>query len=219
VNDRSRRATWALALLAGLAGCAVPPAPPSQDALVARLPEDLDGFQRLPPQPADHEPAERIVRYRDKATGALATVWLLTPPGPELPDGGASPQVLQALTLERLATLLAAGNLPPGSSTERGPDYAVLRKGEAAPHMLCTDMRMRIGSVLLRDQVCARGLAGSLVKIRVVVTHEPQEMDAARRLMIGFSALVLDALAPQGPDAVPPPVEEPPPGIGPLLRT
>jgi hypothetical protein len=219
VKERSRHAIWALALLAGLAGCTAASAPPSQDALAARLPVALDGFERLATLPADHGPTERIIRYRDKATGALATVWLLTPPGPGLPDGGASPQVVQALTLERLATLLAAGNLPPGSSTERGPDYAVLRPGETAPHMLCTDMRMRIGSVLLRDFVCARGLAGLLVKIRVVVTHEPQEMDAARRLMIGFSALVLDALAPEGPDAAPPPVEEPPPGIGPLLRT
>ncbi|MXP63463.1 hypothetical protein E0493_08890 [Roseomonas sp. M0104] len=213
-----------------LAGCATTGAQtfPQRD-LAERLPETILGFHRSEVRPVGDAPGDLAITYRSEATGSTATVYLLRPRTMPLPDGAASPQVEKQVATMALATAAGAGSRP-GLRLERGLDYAVTTKGATVPNIGCAEFRIdNPPAHVVRNVVCASGVAGTLVGVQAIGRHKAEDMELGRRYLSGFADRVVDLLkgvAPPEADVssgtAAPGAPHPatlPPASGPLRRT
>ncbi len=185
---RPGRAAIAAALL--LAGCQVPaerqslsPAAPAD--MATRLPEEAAGFQRGATTPLPRGEAGREIGYRTPAlVAAGATVELYRLPGVTLPEGIGSPDAqaaFDALVQEALRPV------PPRRMREDG--RFTLPAGEQAL-LRCAETSGSYGRERVQGLVCAGGVGGGLLRLRVAMPRqEPPPADAR-----AFAAAILAAL-------------------------
>jgi hypothetical protein len=160
-----------------LAACAAPPtapapAPVAPPELAARLPEQAAGFRRgatLPlPQRQDGQEVAYGTRGRVAAGGILELYRL--PEGPA-PQGG-SPAAAAALE-EMLHEALRA----PGHRQQRETARLTLPSG-GDPGLACAETTGLYGRERVRGLLCAGGVGGSLLRLRVTMPQrEPAPAD------------------------------------------
>lgn len=181
---------------AGLAGalaltaCVVPPeaaAPPAAapQLLAARLPEEAAGFRRGATLPLPQRLEGTEVAYASRgrvAAGAILELYRL-PEGP-VPQGTAAPAVQVAL-----AELLEEALRAPGHRKQR--ETARLTLPEAAdPGLACAETSGVYGRERVQGLLCAGGLGGGLLRLRVTMPQrEPAPADPR-----AFALAILAAL-------------------------
>lgn len=182
-----RRRAAGLAAALALAACAVPEPPPPVTPvdLVARLPEDAAGFRRgatLPlPQRLDGQEIAYATRGRI-AAGAILELYRL-PEGP-VPPGTAAPAVAAAL-----AGLLDESLQAPGHRKQRETARLAL-PAEANPGLACAETSGVYGRERVQGLLCAGGLGGGLLRLRVTMPQrEPAPADPR-----AFATAILAAL-------------------------
>jgi hypothetical protein len=187
---RPGRAVLAAALL--LAGCGMPAetGPVAAQAaapadLAARLPEDAAGFLRGATTPLSRGEAGREVGYRSAGmVAAGATVQLYRLPGATLPEGTGSADAEAAfddLMREALRPV------PP----RRMREEARFTLPAGGPALLrCAETSGSYGRERVRGLVCAGGVGGGVLRLRVAVPGQEQPPADAR----AFASAILAAL-------------------------
>lgn len=184
------RLTAALALPALLlAGCesmpgGVPEAGPAPDplppaALAALLPEDAAGFERGQTLPlARGEPGQEVAYATRGLPAAAATVQIRAPaegPVPDGPDSAAATAAFNRLLQDALRP----------EPQRRLRESAQFLLPETAPTLRCAETEGRYGRERVRGLVCAGGLRGNVVGLRLVMPQsepppaEPRAFAAA----------------------------------------
>ena len=185
---RPRRAAIAAVLL--LAGCQVPAAqrtlsPTAPSDLAARLPGEAAGFQRGATTPLPRGEAGREIGYRTPGlVAAGATVELYRLPGVTLPEGVGSPDAqsaFDALVQEALRPV------PPRRMREGG--RFTLPAGEQ-PLLRCAETTGSYGRERVQGLVCAGGVGGGLLRLRVAMPQQEAPPADAR----AFATAILAAL-------------------------
>ncbi len=175
---RRARPALALAVLLPLAGCvppegdgtlasgaaAVPPAPrlSVQDA-ASRLPDEAAGFRRGQTLPARAPATGQEVTYATPAARQrAAAVVKLAPVGPDLPDGAASPAASAAFQAELNDAVQGRDRARHMNETRRFPLMVA-----GAPALDCAALAGTFGRQPVEGLVCAGGVGGNLVRLRV----------------------------------------------------
>ncbi|MDQ1078725.1 hypothetical protein [Pseudoroseomonas cervicalis] len=195
------------------AGCAATQRQQGQaerQALLQRLPAEINGFTLQPPPPdavTDHS-ARQL--YRQGEAGVLIGV-MLTGIDPGVPEGADSPpaRVLRAAIATQI--FAQAGSLP-GAQAERGPDFNISRRGETPPLAGCADLRLHHQARMLRDLSCTAVIERQVLLVKLLTVHGPDQVDAVRQMMGDFSGRVVEAMR-----QLPPPENDagaPPAGAG-----
>lgn len=198
---RTARLTLLLLLPLLAAGCATAQreqaeAQVQRQALLQRLPAEINGFTRLPPPPdAVTERSARQV-YRQGEAGVLIGVMLtgIDAKGAEgVPEGADSPpaRVLRAAIATQI--FAQAGTLP-GAQAERGPDFDISRRGETPPLAGCADLRLHHQARMLRDLSCTAVVERQVLLVKLLTVHGPDQVDAVRQMMGDFSGRVVEAM-------------------------
>jgi hypothetical protein len=200
-----------------LAACATQPTgpDPAMLALVARLPQALDGFelQESIPNPVGAEPNHTWrARYLHRASGSMAQVLISPPLVPPLPDGPDSPVVRDTTNLLALAAQAGAG----GGGLTRVPDFGVGAPGRPR-ELRCSDLRLQAaGGPVTRMMSCTTGVEGGLVSVGLFTRHSTEQADIARLFLVSFALQVTRVL--RGTEAPPPAAPDEAPGSARVFR-
>jgi len=162
-----------------------PLSPPAPVDLAARLPEEAAGFQRGTTTPLSRGEAGQEVGYRTPGLiAAGATVELYRLPGVTLPEGVGSPDVQSAFD-----TLMqeALRPVPPRRMREDG--RFTLPAGEQ-PLLRCAETSGSYGRERVQGLVCAGGVGGGMLRLRVAMPHRESPPADAR----AFASAILAAL-------------------------
>jgi len=155
-----RFATWSALLLAGCAGG--PSGPLTPDLLAARLPPELAGFQRGANLPLPEGAAE-IAYATTGRFSAAAVIDIARPDNALVPDGAGTPQAGAAL-----AQSLAEATLPaPNRQVAETGRFTLPAGGPAG--LLCAETAGRYGRERVQGLLCAGGVAGNMVQLRVTM--------------------------------------------------
>ncbi len=188
---RPGRAAFAAALL--LAGCEMPaettPAAATRAAspvdLASRLPGEAVGFLRGATSPLPRGEAGREVGYRTAGlVAAGATVQLYRLPGVTLPEGAGSADAEAAFN-ELLQDALRP--VPPRRMQEEGR-FTLPAGGPAL--LRCAETTGSYGRERVHGLVCAGGVGGGVLRLRVAVPGQGQPPADAR----AFASAILAAL-------------------------
>ncbi|MBL6078758.1 hypothetical protein JMJ56_12125 [Belnapia sp. T18] len=186
---RSGQEAVAAALL--LAGCAVPaattpaPRPAGPTDLAARLPEQAAGFLRGATTPLSRGEAGREIGYRTAGmVAAGATVQLYRLPGVTLPEGAGSADAEAAFN-DLLQEALRP--VPP----RRMREEARFTLPTGGPALLrCAETSGSYGRERVQGLVCAGGVGGGVLRLRVAVPRQDAPPADAR----AFASAILAAL-------------------------
>ncbi len=185
---RPNRAAILAALL--LAGCQMPAeAPPVRPAgpvdLVPRLPEEAAGFLRGATTPLPRGEAGRETGYRTPGlVAAGATVQVYRLPGVTLPEGAGGPDAEAAFN-ELLQDALRP--VPP----RRMREEARFTLPAGGPALLrCAETSGSYGREQVQGLVCAGGIGGGVLRLRVAIPGQEQPPADAR----AFASAILAAL-------------------------
>lgn len=164
------------------AGPAPGPLPPA--ALAALLPTDAAGFQRGQTLPLAHgEPGQEVAYATRGLPAAAATVQIRAPSGDPVPDGPDSPAAATAFNR------LVQEALRP-EPQRRLREVARFVLPETAPALRCAETEGRYGRERVRGLVCAGGLRGNVVSLRLATPQsEPPPADPR-----AFAAAIATAL-------------------------
>lgn len=156
----------------GAPGAGASPAPLPPARLAALLPEDAAGFRRGETLPlARGEPGEEVAYATRGLPAAAATVQIRAPSDGAVPDGPDSPAASAAFN--RL--LQDALRPEPQRRLREGARFLL---PEAAPALRCAETEGRYGRERVRGLVCAGGLRGNVVGLRLVMPRsEPPPAD------------------------------------------
>lgn len=213
-------------LLASCGGRALPE--PVPESVTGRLPQEIDGFRRLPPEGT---PGTLLARYAHPNGSALSIHAL----APSSRAGGEEAEVGVAMEVVARAVAVDAASRRENVALR----HFAVRAAEAGPVARCLDAQLR-GEIPRRQIACA-----TLLERRVFLAMmlAPEAADMRRGLrdpLLGVTMRVIGALAGNPPEPVPaaaeaplppPPVAAPPapppptprrprlPGSGPTWRT
>lgn len=179
-------------------GAAQPGAAPSNQALLDRLPPEINGFALVAADSLPPPPAGMVQRpYRGGgAEGPLARVTAQ----PVAADSGAAPPadgiwgaVVQQRLLAEAAGAFATAGLMPETRAERGPDFLIRRRG-GPPLLRCVDIRLLRRDGVLRNLTCASLVEGQLVRVQMITGHRPDQTDVVTQLLTAFGGSVMESL-------------------------
>lgn len=157
----------AVAVVAALGGCAAIEdfSRPSLDAVVARMPAEIAGFQR-----GDNVPRPGpmvVIDYATANRAAVATVQIVNNDGRPAPADAASPEMDREVT----AAVAEVTEVPHGRTGRRLAEQE--RFTLADPGLRCAIMTGAFGRAPVTRHVCIGGAQGRLVRVQVTMATSP----------------------------------------------